>query len=123
MGLSDADLAFMREVQAEHRPTTADLTKLTETPDGSGGRTKAWSAPAPVGVRIDGQPDEIPTAVAERVQGGTAYKIVMDLADVRLGDRLTVSASEVYELVSEGDPDRWATAQVVWAQRIAFPGR
>lgn len=123
MGLSDADLAYMREVQAEHRTTPADLARQVLAADGSGGRTRTWGAAVPVMVRIDGQPDEIPAAVAERLQGGTAYLIVMDLADVRSGDRLTVSAAEVYELVSDGDTDRWATAQVVWAQRITFPAR
>lgn len=123
MGLTDADLAYMREVQAEHRPTPADLTLQVLAGDGSGGRSRTWSVATPVMVRIDGQPDEVPAAVAERLQGGTAYQIVMDMVDVRSGDRLTVSATEVYELVSDGDPDRWATAQVVWAQRITFPAR
>jgi len=74
-------------------------------------------------VRIDGRPDEIPANIADRFQGGTAYKITTDLVDIRAGDRITVSATEVYEVVSEGDTDRWATAQVVWAQRVTFPAR
>lgn len=123
MPLTPSELAYMRETQAEHRPTPADLTTQTLTPDGAGGRTRVWGAPAPIAVRIDGQPDEIPANIADRFQGGTAYKITTDLVDIRAGDRLTVSATEVYEVVSDGDTDRWATAQVVWAQRVTFPLR
>lgn len=121
--LTADDLAYMRETQAEHRPTAADLSTRTTVPDGMGGTTASWSDPVPVMVRIDGQPDQVPVNVAERLEGGTAYKVSMDLVDVRAGDRLTVSATEAYEAVSDGDPDRWATAQVVWFRRTAFPAR
>ena len=123
MALDDDDLAYMREVQAEHRPTAATLSLRTAVPDGAGGRTLGWGAGEPVAVRIDGTPDKVPEAVSARLEGGTAVKITMDLLDVRSGDRLTVSASEVYEVISDGDPDAQATAQVVWARRIVFPAR
>lgn len=124
MPLTEADLGYMRQVQAEHRETSADLSRQTLASDGSGGRTRTWGANIPVMVRVNSNPDEIPTNLADRFQAGTAAQISMDLTqDVRSGDRLTVSATEVYELVSEGVPDRWATAQVVWAQRITFAPR
>lgn len=123
MGLSADDLAFMRETQAEHRPTAATLSVQVNQPDGAGGRTRTWGAGEPIQVRIDGTPDEVPEVVSARLEGGSAVKITADLIDLRAGDRITVSATEVYEVISDGDPDRWASAQVVWARRIVFPAR
>lgn len=119
--LTDADLAYMRSTQAEHRPTAAFLESFSRTPDGYGGTTEGWNSPGdPIMVRIDAGPDAIPAAVAARYDGPLAM-ITMDLIDVRAGSRVWVSATEVYQVVSEGDTDRWATAQRVVTKRIAFP--
>lgn len=119
--LTEDDLAYMREVQAEHRPTAATLEAFGVTQDGMGGRTEGWTTPGnPIMVRINGNPDAIPTAVAGRYEGPLAM-ITMDLVDVRAGSRIVVSPTEVYQVVSEGDMDRWATAQQVVARRVAFP--
>ena len=123
MPMSEADLAYMRETQAVHRPTPADLAARVTASDGMGGRTVTAGAAVPVMIRLDGNPDEVPVALASRYEGGTILKATLDLIDVHRGDTLTVSATEVYEIISEGDPDRWATAQVVYARRIAFPAR
>ena len=125
MPLTDEDMAYMRETQADHRPTSADLRRKvpgSRTP--TGGVVATWAAPEPVMIRIDGAPDEVPQVIADRLEGGTAVSIAMDMVpDVRWGDTLTVSITEVYEVVSDGDPDAWATAQVVIARRIVRPNR
>ncbi len=118
--LTDDELAYMREVQAEHRPTPATLNAFSRTADGMGGKTDSWGAGEPIMVRIDAGPDALPRAAAARYEGPLAM-ITMDLIDVRAGSRITISATEVYQVVSEGDTDRWATAQQVVAKRIAFP--
>jgi hypothetical protein len=121
MTLDDGDLAYMRETQAEHRPTPADLSTKSEGPDGMGGRTEVWGPGSPIMIRLDGA--EEPPADVASVNQGPLTKITMDLVDVRSGDRITVNPTEVYLIVTDGDPDRWQTAQVVWARRIAFPVR
>lgn len=123
--LTDDDLAYMRETQAEARPTAAVLFRRVAVRTASGGtQTTHGTSGEPVQVRLDGTPDAVPTEVADRLQGATAVKVVLDQArDVRSLDRLQVSPVEVYEIVSDGDPDRWATAQVVWARRVVFVSR
>lgn len=125
MSLTPDDLAYMRETQAESRPTPATLFRKTITRTATGGQTSGYPAEGqPVDVRLDGSPDQVPAVVAAQYEGGTAVKVVLDLvADVRSGDRLVVSATEAYEFVSDGDPDRWATAQVAWARRYLHPAR
>lgn len=123
MPLTAEDLAYMRMVQADHRPTPADLRHRTSVNDGLGGRTDTFGPVQPVQVRLDGTPDEVPASIADRAEGGTLVHVVMDLVQVYRGDTLTVSATEAYEVVSEGDPDRWNTAQEVWARRTVFPAR
>lgn len=118
--LSDEDLAYMRETQAEHRPVEATLKPRNETPDQMGGRTTTEGAGDTVGVRLDGNSNEAPDAL-QALHGGDLVKVTMDLVPVFQGDTLEVSATEAYEVVTNGDPDRWATAQVVWAVRTAFP--
>lgn len=115
----------MREVQAAHRPTAATLLRKGTTRTATGGQTSGYTtAGVPVNVRLDGTPDKVPAALGGQYEGGTLTKIVMDLSvDVRAGDRLNVSATEGYELVTDGDPDRWATAQVVWSRRYLHPAR
>jgi hypothetical protein len=118
--LTDDDLAYMRETQAEHRPTEATLRGRTEVPDGMGGTTTGNGAEATVGVRLDGNSNEAPDAL-QALHGGDLVKVTMDLVPVFQGDTIELSATEAYEVVTNGDPDRWATAQVVWAVRTAFP--
>lgn len=123
--LSTEDLAYMRETQAESRPTAADLFRRTVTRGPGGGQQETWPGPAePVAVRIDGQPKVVPSPIADRVGDGMAALITMDMVlDVRAGDRIQVDPTEVYRLVSDGEPDVWATAQQVWAVRLTRPSR
>lgn len=122
--LAPEDLAYMRATQAEARPTAAEFQRRVVGRSPTGGQVTTWGEPERVDVRLDGSPDEVPTEVAARLEGGTVTTVTMDLAqDVRDGDRLVVSPTEVYEFVSDGDPDRWATAQVVYARRVTWPPR
>lgn len=122
--LTPEDLAYMRATQADARPTPADLLRKVATRTPTGGQAVTYGPAEPVMVRIDGQVDEVPQTLASRFEGGTAYSIAMDLVlDVRDGDHVQVSPTEVYEVVSDGNPDRWATAQNVYARRLTFPAR
>lgn len=121
--LTEDELGYMRATQAQHRPTPAVWTRFSATADATGGRDIGWVDPQPVAVLIHGPMDQIPEDLADRLQGGTVHKIVMDLVDVRTRDRITVSTDEVYEVVSSRDPDRWTTAQVVMAVRLNGPAR
>lgn len=122
--LTPEDLAYMRETQAEARPTAADLRRRVTTRTPTGGSTVTWGDPVPVNVRIVAAPDEVPQPLAARFDTATPHKVVMDLErDVRDGDRLEVSPVEVYEVVSDGAPDAWSTAQIVWARRLTYPAR
>lgn len=122
--LSDEELAYMRETQAEHRPTAATFDRRTTVRSKDGGMVDAWTGAEPIQVRLDAGKDSIPTALAEQYGLASLTKIVLDQArDIRSGDRVTVSPSEVYQVVTDGDPDRWATAQVVYGVRQTFPAR
>lgn len=123
--LSDDDLAYMRATQAEARPTLGNLLRKAATRSPTGGTVEGWGDPEPVTVRIDGGQDEVPTELAGRLEGGTGYQITIHHAlDIRDGDKLEMDpATEVYEIITDGDPDRWATAQTVWARRLVFPAR
>lgn len=123
-GLTPDELAYMRDTQADHRPTPATFVRKVIGRTPTGGEVAQWGAPEPVMVRIDGTPEEVPQALADRWEGGTLVGLAMDLVrDVRDGDQVRVSLTEVYEVVSDGDPDRWATAQTIYARRIARPSR
>lgn len=115
----------MRATQSEARPTMANLLRKTSTRSSTGGTVEGWAAPEPVTVRIDGEGDEVPSDLAGRLEGGTGVKLAIHHGlDIRDGDKLEVDpASEVYEIITDGDPDRWATAQIVWARRLKFPER
>lgn len=115
--LTEADLAYMRETQAESRPTEAELVRRVQGTTPSGGRTDGWQEPEPIMVRLDGQEKNVPPQVTAVVGSGKAVKIVMDLVEVRSGDIIRVSPVEEYQVVTDGDPDEWATAQVVWSRR------
>lgn len=119
LGLTAEDLAYMRETQAEHRPTEATLTTRNETSDGMGGTTVADGPAQPIAIRVS-QEDEVPEALADRYGVGVV-SIVMDLVVVTSGDRITVSPQETYEVVSDGTVGVWTTAQKVWAVRTTWP--
>lgn len=122
--LDEADLAYMRATQAEHRPTEGAFSRRVTVRTPEGGSGDSWPAGDPVQVRIDGSLDKVPEVLAARYEQGDLVKVTMDMVmDVRSGDRLTISPSEVYEVVSEGEPDGWATAQVLWARRLTWPAR
>lgn len=120
--LTEADLAMMRETQALTRPTDAELVRVTQGTTPSGGRGNVEAEPEPIKVRLDGREKEVPAQVTAVVGGGKAVKIVMDLVEVRSGDIIRVGASE-FLVVTDGDPDEWATAQVVWTRQTKAPGR
>lgn len=122
--LSSDELAYMRATQAEARPTPATLQRRLTTRTPTGGSVVGWGVAVPIDVRVKQAPDEVPPMLASRYEGGTLSKITLDLVhDVRDGDRVTVSAVEVYEVVSEGAPGAWTTAQIVWARRTVYPAR
>ena len=119
MGLTADDLAYMRETQAEHRPTEATLVPRNETPDGMGGSDVTDGDPQPVAIRVS-QADEVPDALADRYGLGVVT-VTMDLATVTSGDAIRVSPTEAYEVVSDGAIGAWTTAQQVYAVRTVWP--
>lgn len=131
MSLDADDIAYMRSVQDEHRPTTATLFTATVTRTAAGGQTTGYVGPGlPVQVRISAgngtvnSGDRIPREIADRLGGADGVKIVLHAGlDVRSGDRLEVSPSEAYVFVSDGVPDKWSTAQVTWGKRTTHPAR
>lgn len=120
--LTAEDLAMMRETQALARPTDAELVRVTQGTTPSGGRGNTYADPEPVKVRLDGREKEVPAQVTALVGGGKAVKVVMDLVEVRSGDIIRVGPAE-YQVVTDGDPDEWATAQVVWTRQTKAPPR
>lgn len=125
MGLTGEELAYMRETQAEHRPTEAVLSRRVTTRTPSGGSSDTWQdAEAPIDVRISSAKDKVPEALAAKYGLAGLAKASLDLVlDVRSGDRLRVSPSESYEIVTDGEVDSWATAQTVWLNRLTRPAR
>lgn len=121
--LSDDDLAYMRETQEEARPVQAQLRRRVQGTTPSGGRGNDFQDDVPVGIRLDGRALNVPASVLAVIGSGRPIKVTMDLVEVQGGDELVVSDMEVYQIVTEADPDRWATAQVVWAKRTKFPPR
>lgn len=124
-GLRAEELAYMRETQAEHRPEEAHLLRRTTVRSPSGGQSDTWPGEGQlVAVRIDGAKDHVPDQLAAKHGLDNMAKASLDLVhDVRSGDRLKVTDSEVYQIVSDGTPDDWATAQIVWMVRIVWPAR
>jgi hypothetical protein len=117
--LDDGDLAYMRETQAEHRPTAATFQSRTEVSDGMGGTTTSAGEPQPIQVRV-APAEDIPEVAADRYGLGVV-SITLDLVTVTAGDTITVSAQEAYEVVSDGAIGEWTTAQQVLAVRTAWP--
>lgn len=123
-GLTADELAYMRETQAAHRPTEATLSRRSSGKDETGGPVDTWSDGEPVAVRLNSSPDRVPEALAQRYGLAGLAKVSMDLVvDVRAGDRLVISPAETYEVVTEGEPDAWTTAQNVWVNRLTYPSR
>lgn len=119
MSLTDEDLAYMREVQAEHRPTPATLVTRNEVPDGMGGTTHQEGDPTPVMIRV-ARLEEVPDVLADRYGLGV-QTLTMDLTPTTAGDSVRVNATEAYEVVSDGAVTTWTTAQQVYAVRTAWP--
>lgn len=124
-GLTADELAYMRETQADHRPTEAALVRRVVTQTATGGQRDSWPGEGePVAVRLNSAPDKVPDVLADRYGLAGLAQASMDLVlDVRAGDRLALSPAEVYEVVSEGEPDAWTTAQNVWLHRLTYPAR
>lgn len=123
-GLTADELAYMRETQADHRPTEAVLSRRSSGRDATGGQVDTWDDGDPVAVRVNSSPDRVPEALAARYGLAGLAKVSMDLVlDVRAGDRLVISPAETYEVVTEGEPDAWTTAQTVWVNRLTYPAR
>jgi hypothetical protein len=124
--LTGADLDYMRATQAEARPTPVWLQRYGTTRLPGGDVTRVpLGEPIPMLARIWDEPDQQPQALADRYEGGTLSKIALDMVlDVRAGDRITVDGtSRRWDIVSEGEPDAWSTAQPVWARRVDRPER
>ena len=124
MGLDDAELAYMRETQAEHRPTAAELSRRVTVRSPTGGQADTWAEAEPVQVRIAPAGDQVPQALADKYGLEGLAQVTLDLArDVRAGDTLRVSPTEAYQVVTDGEPGAWATAQTVWCNRTVRPKR
>lgn len=124
--LSPEDLAYMRSTQAEARPTTMVLQRYRLGRGPGGDRVSvAHGEPEPLAARVWHEPDDVPAVLADRYEGGTLCKVHMDqVHDVRDGDRLVdAGTGHSYELVSDGEPDAWATSQPTWARRLDRPER
>lgn len=120
--LTDDDLAYMRETQAETRPTEAGLIRMTQGTTPSGGRGNTAADPEPIQVRLDGKEKAVPQVVTALVGSAKAVKVVMDMVDVRVGDIIRVGATD-YQVITDPDPDEWATALVVWTKKVKGPAR
>lgn len=121
--LDPEDLAYLRETQSEARPTEAQLRRRLQGTTASGGRGDTYQDAEPVDIRLDGRAQNVPASVLAVIGSGRPIKVTMDLVEVQAGDLLEVTEVEAYQIVTEADPDRWATAQVVWAKRTKFPPR
>lgn len=114
--LTPEDLAYMRETQGEARPTEAALIRVTQGATPSGGRGETRADPVPIQVRLDGKEKAVPNVVAAVIGSAKAVKVTMDLVPVKVGYIIAVD-SEEYQVITQPDPDRWATAQVIWTKR------
>jgi hypothetical protein len=121
--LTPEELAYLRQSQDDARPTPAVLRRRVQGTTASGGRANSYAADVPVTVRLDNTERRVPAQVTAIAGAGKAVKITMDLVECQSGDLIKVSETEVYEQVTDGDPDQWATAQVIWAKRTVSPRR
>lgn len=115
MPLTPDDLAYMRETQADHRPTEATLTPQGSASTPLGGRSRGGGAPVPIAIRIDSEA-KIPESIATAF-GVDAVRITADLVAIATGD-LIAAEGATYRVVSEGDTDPWTTAQRLWAVKV-----
>lgn len=119
--LDAEDLAYLRETQAEVRPTEVDLYRRTAPQsDGMGGRTGGgWSDPNPIAVRIvqgNQTTDDLPQDVASRYATTDLHKVTADLVTIGDGDHLhDVARGRWWRVVSDGVAQDWSTALQVWA--------
>lgn len=120
MPLNDDDLAYMRETQADHRPSTATVHRATRTSDGLGGKAETSASGEVVAIRIDSEA-EVPDAIATEF-GVNVVRVTADLVSLNHGDVLQVEGGPSYRIVSDGDMDPWTTAQRLWAVRQEPPG-
>lgn len=129
--LDDEALAYMRATQAVALPTPATLRRVVRSRTATGGTTTTHDTGASVMVRVDANPDEVPQVLAAQWTGGTLAKVTTTLdLDVRDGDLFMVTTAREglttttsYEVVTDGEQDTWATAQIVWTRRLDRPVR
>lgn len=123
MLLDDEDLAYMRETQAETRPTAATLRRVTASvPDGMGGHQRQRSgSPEPIQVRVVrynsvASGGDIPTDIAAQYKASDLVRLVTDLVAMGPGDLIVeTEAGTTYQVVSDPNAGDWTTAQIVWA--------
>lgn len=119
--LTDGDLEYMRAVQSDARPRAAELIPRGEESDGMGGTTTTDGSPEQITLRVDSRDSRTPDALVAQYAGNIVTLTMDHDVAVRDGDRVAVSEGEAYEVVSEGDPDEWVTAQRVYATRRVWP--
>lgn len=119
--LDGEDLAYLRETQAEVRPTEVSLVRASaSTSDGMGGTTSGgWAEAVPLQVRIvqgNQTSDDLPQDLADRYANADLVKITADLVPLGHGDYLhDATRGRWYQVVSDGLPQDWSTATQVWA--------
>lgn len=120
-GLTNEDLAYMRGVQQEFRTVSANLFRRTIVPDAFGGEAGTWDSPEPITVRLDEPGDKVPADLAQRWGVADLVKVTTDLVEVGTGDLIVLGPTEAYVVRTSGTPDRWVTAQMVYASRSPVP--
>lgn len=123
--LDDGDVAYMRETQADVRPTAADFYPWSDrVPDGLGGHITGFpdlDDGQPVQVRIvrvndNTSSDDLPSDLAGKYGASDLRKVAMDLVTVKAGDLLhDLDRDRWYELVSGVETQEWTTAHITWA--------
>ncbi len=102
MGLTGADLVWMREQLAELLPDTAIILRAEDVSDGAGGRTTVWTAAGTVAARLDPATQSISQQMellALRPALLTSYLLTVPYdADLRAHDRVQVG-STVYTVI------------------------
>lgn len=125
--LSAADLAYMRDTQAEATPSAAVLFARTSGPDGQGGTIDGYptvGTPVAGGVRLarpasNTSSGAVPADLADRYQESDLTKVHMALTPaLKVGDRLQVEGHpRPFQVVSTDLLEAWTTNQTVWAVR------
>lgn len=112
MPLTPDDLAYMRETQADHRPTEASLVPQASSSTPLGGRNRTGGTGVPIAIRIDSEA-KIPESIATEF-GVNVVRVTADLVPIVSGDLLVVADVGTFKVVSSGDTDSWTTAQRLW---------